>query len=103
VDAANAELREVPGGRNTDNPYKHCREHPTNPNMIECKHHQTGKWIPKPKPADWPGSAAKSEMCGPTCQSVVGGVIVGGLIVGGICLAGPIGGAAGAAIGLAAQ
>jgi hypothetical protein len=40
-------------GKRTDNPYKHCRDHPTDPNKIECQDHQTGKWIPKPKPADW--------------------------------------------------
>ena len=40
-------------GQNTNNPYKHCRDHPTDPTKIRCRHHQTGKWIDKPKPADW--------------------------------------------------
>jgi hypothetical protein len=41
-------------GKGTDNPYKHCKEDPTDPNYIICKDHQTGKKIRKPKPADWP-------------------------------------------------
>lgn len=70
------------GGQNSDNPYKHCRQHPTDPNKIECKHHQTGKWISKPKPSDWPEdkSKAKSEMCGDDCQAVAGTVVVGGAL-----------------------
>ena len=40
-------------GNNTDNPYKHCRDHPTEPTKILCKHHQTGKEIPKEKPPNW--------------------------------------------------
>lgn len=40
-------------GQNSKNPYKHCRDHPSDPNKIECKDHQTGKWIPKPKPPNW--------------------------------------------------
>jgi len=42
-------------GKGTDNPYKHCRNHPTDPNKIICKDHQTGKTVEKKKPADWPG------------------------------------------------
>lgn len=49
-------------GQRTGNKYKHCRDHPTNPKLIQCKHHQTGKWIDKPKPADWPGNAGVQEM-----------------------------------------
>ena len=41
-------------GQGSANPYKHCRIDPTNPNFIICKHHQTGKDVKKPKPADWP-------------------------------------------------
>jgi hypothetical protein len=41
-------------GQSSANPYKHCRIDPTNPNFIICKHHQTGKDVRKPKPADWP-------------------------------------------------
>lgn len=41
-------------GQRTGNKYKHCRDHPTDPTKIVCRHHQTGKWIEKPKPADWP-------------------------------------------------
>lgn len=40
-------------GQNSNNPYKHCRDHPSDLNKIECKDHQTGKWIPKPKPDNW--------------------------------------------------
>lgn len=42
-------------GKGTDNPYKHCRNHPTDPKKILCKDHQTGKTVEKKKPADWPG------------------------------------------------
>jgi RHS repeat-associated protein len=41
-------------GQNTANKYKHCENHPTNPNKIRCKHHQTGKKKDKNKPSDWP-------------------------------------------------
>lgn len=41
-------------GAGTNNPYKHCRDHPTDPNKIICKDHQTGKTVEKKKPADWP-------------------------------------------------
>ncbi len=36
----------------TNNPYKHYKEHPTNPNLIITKD-QNGKDVIKPKPADW--------------------------------------------------
>ena len=41
-------------GTRTNNPYKHCRNHPTDPNKIICRNHQTGKAVEKKKPADWP-------------------------------------------------
>ena len=40
-------------GKGTKNPYKHCKEVPGNPNLIECKDKRTGKKKRKPKPADW--------------------------------------------------
>lgn len=40
-------------GKGTSNPYKHCRDNPNDPKTILCKDHQTGKWVKKPKPADW--------------------------------------------------
>ncbi len=40
-------------GKGTKNPYKHCKEHPSNPNLIICKDKKTGKKKVKPKPADW--------------------------------------------------
>ena len=49
-------------GQGSANPYKHCRQHPTDSNKIECKHHQTGKWVPEPKPSDWP-DPKKAEDC----------------------------------------
>lgn len=48
-------------------------------------------------------AASKKEMCGPTCQNVVGGIVIGGLIVGGICLGGPLVGLGLGVAGLAAQ
>ncbi|MFO1121921.1 MAG: RHS repeat-associated core domain-containing protein [Hyphomicrobiales bacterium] len=53
-------------GKQTANPYKHCKEHPTDSMKIRCRDHQTGKWITKPKPADWPGSES-NKMCGESC------------------------------------
>ena len=41
-------------GHGTNNPYKHCRIDPTDPNKIICKNHQTGEKITKKKPDDWP-------------------------------------------------
>ncbi|NPU93026.1 MAG: hypothetical protein HPY82_14050 [Gammaproteobacteria bacterium] len=46
-------------GRGTGNQYKHCRPHPTDPTKIICRHHQTGKDIIKPKPADFPQDRSK--------------------------------------------
>jgi len=34
----------------TDNPYKHARQDPNNPNNILVKDPHTGKWKSKPKP-----------------------------------------------------
>lgn len=48
-------------GQGTGGKYKHCREHPTDPNKIVCRHHQTGKWITKNKPADWDDEKAKEN------------------------------------------
>jgi RHS repeat-associated protein len=60
------------GGQNTNNPGKNCRElDPPEENFVECRHHQTGKWIKKHRPPGmpYPGpETAKSQMCGPTCQ-----------------------------------
>jgi RHS repeat-associated protein len=49
-------------GRNTSNPYKHCRELKERPGWVECQD-KNGKWIPKPKPWDW--DQYKSEQCPP--------------------------------------
>ena len=48
-------------GQNSNNPYKHCSEDPTDPNFIICKDKTTGKKIRKPKPPDWPKT--KMEGC----------------------------------------
>lgn len=60
-------------GKNTANPYKHCREVPGKPNKIKCKRKRDGKWVELPKPADWPGNAggsnnSNSMSCGDTCE-----------------------------------
>jgi len=60
-------------GRGTDNPYKHCKEDPTNPKMIICKD-KDGKKIKKPKPWDW--EKYKSEC--DSCEAVGGGLLIGG-------------------------
>ncbi|HEV6968649.1 RHS repeat-associated core domain-containing protein [Roseateles sp.] len=41
-------------GQGTANPYKHCKDHPSDPTKIICTDHQTGKKVTKPKPKDWP-------------------------------------------------
>ncbi len=45
----------------------------------------------------------KKEMCGSTCQTLVGGLVLGALVVGAVCVAGPVGGAAVGIAGLATQ
>jgi len=40
-------------GTRTNNPYKHCRPHPTDPKKIICKDPHTGKYTVKQKPADF--------------------------------------------------
>jgi len=71
-------------GRHTNNPYKHCREDPNDPNFILCTNHQTGTSVRKKKPADWPEDKgrgrAKSEMCDDNCQAIAGTVVVGGML-----------------------
>jgi RHS repeat-associated protein len=65
------------GGQNTNNPSKHCRElNPPEEKFVECKHHQTGKWIRKPRPANMPFPGSKSEMCGEQCQDTAATVVV---------------------------
>jgi RHS repeat-associated protein len=73
------------GGQNTNNPYKHCRElSPPEVGFVECRHHQTGKWIRKPRPEQMPfpkPKPATQGMCESVdCQRVVS-VIVGGAVV----------------------
>jgi len=46
-------------GTRTDNPYKHCKQDPDDPNFIICVDHQTGKKERKKKPADWPNGNSK--------------------------------------------
>lgn len=40
--------------RGTNNPYKHCRPHPSDPTKIICKDNKTGKKKTIPKPRDYP-------------------------------------------------
>ncbi len=51
----------------------------TKPNKIICKHHQTGKDIVKPKPADWPEDSVDERSCPSdnNCQKVVTAVVGG--------------------------
>ena len=63
-------------GKNTNNPYKHWSEDPTDPNFIICKDKTTGKKVRKPKPADWP--TTKMEAC-ENCQRAADVVVVGGV------------------------
>lgn len=57
------------GGQNSANPYKHCREfNPPQRNAIECKHHQSGKWVKKPRPPEMPFPEPDPITCGENCQ-----------------------------------
>ncbi len=92
-------------GQNTNNKYKHCRNHPTNPKKIICRHHQTGKEIVKEKPKDWPeekekgGGKSQADLVSEpglgwvNPQIIGGGLIItgGALIIGDIILGGPTG------------
>jgi RHS repeat-associated protein len=89
-----------PGGKNTDNPFKHCREYdPPDPRFVECRD-PDGKKVRKPRPPEMPFPGPKAEMCGRDCQTTV---VIGGLVIGGFCAAGPIGAILGGFSGLAAQ
>jgi RHS repeat-associated protein len=67
------------GGKNTNNPYKHCREFdPPERDFVRCKDHQSGKWVRKPRPAEMPFPGAKSEMCGEDCKDTAATVVVAG-------------------------
>jgi RHS repeat-associated protein len=68
-------------GQHSKNKYKHCWLDPNDPNFIICKHHQTGKRIRKPKPADWDDVKNNNtrEICPIHCQYLVAGAaIIGG-------------------------
>ena len=41
------------GGKNTSNPYKHCTQHPTKLNMLQCKDKHSGKTKIVAKPRNW--------------------------------------------------
>ena len=74
-------------GKNTSNPYKHCKEHPTDPTKIICKDKKTGKKKTVPRPRDWPGD--KTEMtCEGNCQA--GLVLVGGVCLIAACAVNPV-------------
>lgn len=65
-------------GQNTPNKYKHCRNHPTDPSKIICKHKTSGKWIPKPKPADWPKDPLVA--CDGNCRKTAEVITVGAAV-----------------------
>ncbi|WP_339138793.1 MAG: RHS repeat-associated core domain-containing protein [Candidatus Electrothrix sp. GW3-4] len=61
-------------GKNTSNPYKHCKSHPTKPNKLICKD-KNGKDKEVAKPEGWNDDTNKWEpesakMCGDDCQTV---------------------------------
>jgi RHS repeat-associated protein len=57
-------------GKNTSNPYKHCKQHPSKPNMLQCKD-KNGKKKDVPKPPWWDDNNDKKEMCGEKCRKVL--------------------------------
>ncbi len=75
-------------GKNTNKPYKHCRNHPTDPNKIICRKKGSGKKVTLPKPSDWPNEKKAPLSCNDICQA--GLVLVGGACLATICVANPI-------------
>ncbi|WP_277344475.1 RHS repeat domain-containing protein, partial [Metapseudomonas otitidis] len=73
-------------GKNSSSPYKHCRNHPTDPTKIICKHHQTGKDIVKPKPDDWPKDESSKLVCPDEIKPAVQASVVIGAIGIGVCI-----------------
>ncbi len=65
-------------GKGTSNPYKHCKEHPTDPSKIICKQKGSGKKVVKPKPADWLGNNQNRAICGENCKKTATVVVAGG-------------------------
>lgn len=51
---------------------------PPEKDFVECKHHQTGKWIRKPRPSGMPFPGAKAEACGEDCKDTAATVVVAG-------------------------
>jgi len=87
------------GGQNTNNPSKGCRElKPPELGFVECKHHQTGKWIRKPRPANMPFPGAKSETSCPDATTTTV-IVLGGLGIA-CALAEPCGAAVAAALAI---
>lgn len=78
------------GGQHTNNPNKKCRElNPPDRRFVECKHHQSGKWIRRPRPPEMPfPEPQKSEMCGEQCKETMPTVVmtVGGSYVAYRCI-----------------
>jgi len=64
-------------GKHTDNPYKHCKEIPGDPDHIRCVDPHSGKKIKKKKPADW--SDYKRSQC-EACESMATTVVIGGTV-----------------------
>ncbi len=64
-------------GQNSKKKYKHCWLDPNDPNFIICKHHQTGKTIRKPKPADWDDVKNNArDICLIHCQDLAAGAAI---------------------------
>jgi len=67
------------GGKNTDHPFKHCREFdPPDPKFVQCRDHQSGKRVKKPRPPEMPYPGPKAEMCGDDCQQMIADVVIAG-------------------------
>ena len=68
-------------GQHSNTPHKRCRElDPPETNFVECKHHQTGKWVKvrRPPGMPFPSEPKKSEMCDVDCQSTAVWVVGAG-------------------------
>ncbi|GBC62856.1 hypothetical protein DENIS_3840 [Desulfonema ishimotonii] len=85
---------------------KHCKQHPTKPNMLQCKDKKTGKKKDVPKPPGWDDNNQQNEMCGEDCRKLgkTAAMLGAGFVVykvGKICVLTFIGGPVGFGIGVA--
>ena len=81
-------------GSGTNQPYKHCKQHPTKPNMLQCKRKRDGKKVDIPKPPGWDDANNQNFLsCGESCQKVIvrtRDIVTGIIIFTWICITAPL-------------